>query len=154
MLRFHLKQSLSIIWCASNLLMCFVGWIFYSSCHSEVSRGRVSQYWIYWIESQNFRQFHADKILVVPLVPKLNSVFETEFSLPFLPIFRNDAMALVGSQGTILSTMASISSENVAARGDGVWDAECGGAVGLEACFLSSSRGFFGPQPQIADFFT
>jgi hypothetical protein len=51
---------------------------------------------------------------------RLNSVFETEFSLPFLPIFRNDAMALVGSQGTILSTMASISSENVAARGDGV----------------------------------
>ena len=46
---------------------------------------------------------------------RLNSVFETEFSLPFLPIFRNDAMALVGSQGTILSTMASISSENVAA---------------------------------------
>jgi hypothetical protein len=44
----------------------------------------------------------------------------TEFSLPFLPIYRNDAMALVGSQGTILSTMASISSENVAARGDGV----------------------------------
>jgi hypothetical protein len=46
---------------------------------------------------------------------RLNSVFETEFSLPFLPIFRNDAMALVGSQGTILSTMASISSINVAA---------------------------------------
>ncbi len=46
---------------------------------------------------------------------RLNSVFETGFSFPFLPIFRNDAMALVGSQGTILSTMASISSENVAA---------------------------------------
>jgi hypothetical protein len=44
-----------------------------------------------------------------------NSVFETELRLTFSPIFRNDAMALVGSQGTILSTMASISSENVAA---------------------------------------
>jgi hypothetical protein len=37
-----------------------------------------------------------------------NSVFETELRLTFSPIFRNDAMALVGSQGTILSTMASI----------------------------------------------
>ena len=43
-----------------------------------------------------------------------NSVFETELRLTFSPIFRNDAMALVGSQGTILSTMASISSQNVA----------------------------------------
>ena len=44
-----------------------------------------------------------------------NSVFEMELRLTFSPIFRNDAMALVGSQGTILSTMASISIENVAA---------------------------------------
>ena len=44
-----------------------------------------------------------------------NSVFETELRLTFSPIFRNDAMALVGSQGTILSTMASISILNVAA---------------------------------------
>ena len=28
-----------------------------------------------------------------------NSVFETELRLTFSPIFRNDAMALVGSQG-------------------------------------------------------
>jgi hypothetical protein len=46
---------------------------------------------------------------------RMNSVFETELRLTFSPIFRKDAMALVGSQGTILSTMASISSENVAA---------------------------------------
>ncbi len=44
-----------------------------------------------------------------------NSVFETELRLTFSPIFGNDAMALVGSQVTILSTMASISSQNVAA---------------------------------------
>ena len=44
-----------------------------------------------------------------------NSVFEMELRLTFSPIFRNDAMALVGSQGTILSTMASISIKNVAA---------------------------------------
>jgi hypothetical protein len=43
-----------------------------------------------------------------------NSVFETELRLTFSPIFRNDAMALVRSQGTILSTMASISCQNVA----------------------------------------
>jgi len=59
-------------------------------------------------------------MLTVRMLHRLDSVFKTEFSLLFLPIFRNDAMALVGSQGTILSTMASISSENVAARGDGV----------------------------------
>ena len=44
-----------------------------------------------------------------------NSVFEMELRLTFSPIFRNDAMALVRSQGTILSTMASISSKIVAA---------------------------------------
>ena len=32
-------------------------------------------------------------------VHRRNSVFETEFRLTFSPIFRNDAMALVGSQG-------------------------------------------------------
>ncbi len=62
----------------------------------------------------------TSQLLSVRMPHRLNSVFETEFSLSFLPIFRNDAMALVGSQGNILSTMASISSENVAARGDGV----------------------------------
>jgi len=48
-------------------------------------------------------------ILSVVEWTRLNSVFETEFSLPLSPIFRNDAAALVGSQCTILSTMASIS---------------------------------------------
>ena len=41
--------------------------------------------------------------------------FETELRLTFSPIFRNDAMVLVESQGTILLTMASISCQNVAA---------------------------------------
>ena len=69
----------------------------------------------------SIRQLGNLRITITVRMPhRLNSVFETEFSLPFLPIFRNDAMALVGSQGTILSTMASISSKNVATRGDGV----------------------------------
>jgi hypothetical protein len=65
-----------------------------------------------------------------------NSVFETELRLTFSPIFRNDAMGLVGSQGTILSTMASISIENVAAWADQGYHGELGVAPSYYGGFV------------------